>query len=264
MKPFRLTDDEWYARLQASTTNSSLGLPGFPPDDLQIKWIGSAGAQSLIEAFRFYKLIKYKSDLKFGPILDFGCGYGRMIRFYLNDLSSDQLYGVDTDSNILNELRKSNVPGTFSRIDSMGSLPLPDGHFGTIYAYSVFTHLPEDVQSHWLAEIGRVLKPGGVFVATVESPRVFNYFLSTDYSDPSLHSWIAGNARRLQTEPQFASDFRSKGFSFLPGGTPHYGDAFMTHEYVRSHWNRWFEIEEFQDDGQNFFQAVVIGKRRAA
>lgn len=261
LQPFNLPDEEWYSRLKASASDSSLGLPGFPSDELQIGWIGSAGAKSLAEAFSFYKLIKNKSDLQLGPILDFGCGYGRMIRFFLNVVSSDQLYGVDVNPDILEELYKTHVPGKFSKIDTMGKLPFPDGYFGIVYAYSVFTHLPENVQDHWLAEIVRVMKPGGVFVATVESPRVFNYFRSVDYSDTSLHPWIAGNGRRIQTDPQAVSDFNTKGFYFL-SGTPYYGDAFMTHEYVHSHWGRWFVIDEILDEGQQFFQAVVIARSR--
>lgn len=258
--PFQLSDNEWYARLQASVEDTSLRLPRFPPGELQTKWIGSSGIQSLIEAFSFYRLIKKRADLRLGPILDFGCGYGRIIRFFLNDFPSDQLYGVDTQVEILEECRKTEVPGHFSHIDPMGKLPFPDRYFGTVYAYSVFTHLPEHVQDNWLAEIYRVLKRGGTLIATVEPPRVFDYFASIDLSDNTLHPWTAGNGRRIQTDPSYVRAFQSKGFAYLPGGTSHYGDAFMTLDYVRSHWGHWFHVEDFLDDASQFFQAVVIAK----
>jgi SAM-dependent methyltransferase len=36
--------------------------------------------------------------------------------------------------------------------------------FDAIYAFSVFTHMPGDVQKRWLEEFLRILKPGGLLI----------------------------------------------------------------------------------------------------
>ena len=36
-----------------------------------------------------------------------------------------------------------------------------------VYAYSVFTHIPLELQGSWLEEICRILRPGGFFLCTV-------------------------------------------------------------------------------------------------
>jgi len=46
-----------------------------------------------------------------------------------------------------------------------------EGSFGLIYTFSVFTHLSEALQVSWLAELSRVLKPGGYLLLTTTRPR---------------------------------------------------------------------------------------------
>ena len=45
-------------------------------------------------------------------------------------------------------------------------LPLPDAHFDVVTAFSVFTHIDE-LDSPWLLELRRILKPGGLLDATI-------------------------------------------------------------------------------------------------
>ena len=51
-------------------------------------------------------------------------------------------------------------------------LDFPDGKFGLIYSYSVFTHLSADRQKPWMKELVRVLRPGGMLLLTVSGKRV--------------------------------------------------------------------------------------------
>ena len=176
--PYRLADADWLTLLERSYLDSSLGLPGFPPEDVQSQWIGTPGIDSLRQAFSFYLKIKTVATLGEGPILDFGVGYGRISRVFLNDVAADQIYGVDTNAAILKRCREAGVPGQFLLIEPEGSLRFPDKMFSVVYAFSVFSHLPEAVQDRWLAEIARVAKSGATFVATVNSRSVLDHFRS--------------------------------------------------------------------------------------
>jgi SAM-dependent methyltransferase len=56
----------------------------------------------------------------------------------------------------------SNLPFAEVRVtDLEPPLPYADSSFGLVYAFSVFTHLSEDLQHAWIGESRRVLEPGG-------------------------------------------------------------------------------------------------------
>lgn len=185
--------------LRRSVTDATLGLPGFPSPDLQRRFIGSDGVASLHEVDKFFQLIGDHVDLSLAaPALDFGCGYGRMTRALLNWMRPSDIFAADTDAYALEQSELTGVPGTRFQIEADGRLPCKTQQFGLIFAYSVFTHLPEILQAHWLSELARVLRPGGVLVATVESPRVFDFFAEVDLSDKSIHPWLAKNAKAIQ------------------------------------------------------------------
>jgi len=209
---------------------------------------------------RFYSHIKSKVDLaNVGRVLDFGSGYGRMSRAFLNDLDASSIAGVDTDPEILRMCLDTGVPGDYRLISPAGALPFPNEHFGLVYAYSVFTHLPENLQVHWLKEIRRVLKPGGTLIATVEPPRVFEHFAKLDINDETLHPWLLGNAKRIQTDPTIRAAFDDGGFTYF--GSEVYGDTFMSSRYVHRRWGEYFTVVEYLDDPRCFFQAVVTAVR---
>ncbi len=53
---------------------------------------------------------------------------------------------------------------------SVPSLPIEDNSLDAVTAYSVFTHI-EAIETAWLAEIRRVLKPGGIAWLTVHTEK---------------------------------------------------------------------------------------------
>jgi SAM-dependent methyltransferase len=58
-------------------------------------------------------------------------------------------------------------PGRFLATTPVPPLPYPSEHFDLVYCLSVFTHLSESMQDLWLAELNRILKPGGVLLLTI-------------------------------------------------------------------------------------------------
>jgi len=100
-------------------------------------------------------------------VLDFGCGCGRTIRWFLTAGGGAEFHGVDVDAEAIDWCAQNLKPGRFLATPPMPPLPYPNDHFDFIYCLSVFTHLNESMQDLWLAELTRVLKPGGVLLLTV-------------------------------------------------------------------------------------------------
>lgn len=275
----RLSDPKWLRVLKRSIKEpviDGVRLPGFPPAELQSHTVGSAFDRTLVEAGNFYTYAKNVCATHGhliepnSQILDFGVSWGRIIRFFMKDVEPDNLHGVDVDVRYLEAARGTGVPGRLQRIDPLGRLPYDDAQFDLVYAYSVFTHLPENVQDHWLAEIARTLKPGGLLIATVEPPRFIDYFLRLRpdgkklHPWQKLHPWHAAMARKIQADAGMKARLEDKGFVYIPDGdgvNETYGDCAMTPAYAREHWGRYLEVLEFLDDPARFWQAVVVARK---
>jgi SAM-dependent methyltransferase len=53
-------------------------------------------------------------------------------------------------------------------------LPFDDASFDFVYAISVLTHLPEDLQRPWMVEPSRVIEPGGILMLTLSGEGDFD------------------------------------------------------------------------------------------
>ena len=100
-------------------------------------------------------------------VLDFGCGCGRTIRWFLEHNGSTEFHGADVDPDAIAWCQVNLPAGHFVTNAPDPPLTYPAGHFDIVYCYSVFTHLDETLQDAWLAELDRVLIPGGVLFITV-------------------------------------------------------------------------------------------------
>jgi SAM-dependent methyltransferase len=93
-------------------------------------------------------------------ILDWGCGCGRILRHW-SELPGTRVFGCDLNPKMVEwctaHLDFANVTVT----DISPPLPYADSSFDLLYAFSVFTHLSEDLQDSWMRESLRVLKPEG-------------------------------------------------------------------------------------------------------
>ncbi|QNK80973.1 bifunctional 2-polyprenyl-6-hydroxyphenol methylase/3-demethylubiquinol 3-O-methyltransferase UbiG [Nakamurella sp. PAMC28650] len=114
------------------------------------------------------------------PLLDWGCGAGRLAVGALETLSNFVGYdGVDVQADLIRWAQRHIArPGvTFKWVDVSNArynprgtaqrvIPGGDGHYGTFYAYSVFSRMvTADVQGY-LSEILRLLRPTGFAFVT--------------------------------------------------------------------------------------------------
>ncbi len=98
-------------------------------------------------------------------VLDFGCGCGRVMRWW-KDLEGTRLHGTDYNPYLVEWCRQNLPFAEFSVNGLEAGLALPGDAFDLVYSYSVFTHLPAELQRPWLDELVRVTAPGGLLVLT--------------------------------------------------------------------------------------------------
>jgi SAM-dependent methyltransferase len=96
----------------------------------------------------------------FDAILDWGCGCGRILRHW-SGLAKPRVYGCDIDERMVAWCADHLDFADVTVNDISPPLPYPDSTFDLVYAFSVFTHLSEDLQRAWIRECLRVLKPEG-------------------------------------------------------------------------------------------------------
>ncbi|HDX9631971.1 TPA: class I SAM-dependent methyltransferase [Bacillus cereus] len=78
-------------------------VPMFPPEEIQQQFVGASYEHALYEAYLFYSHVKtYAQNLGVPlnnerKILDFGCGWERIIRFFFKDVHDENLLGIDVD-----------------------------------------------------------------------------------------------------------------------------------------------------------------------
>lgn len=155
----------WRERPDAEATVG--GLP-VPPPRLRMLVAGTADRAWFLESGHAHT--EFLRDLLDGVgqpipemtrILDFGCGCGRMLRWW-EDIPSVAIHGCDYNPSLVGWCN-ANLEFAEVRANRLSPpLPYPDEHFDLLYALSIFTHLTTELAERWLAEMHRVIRPGGM------------------------------------------------------------------------------------------------------
>ncbi len=229
---------------------ASAGL--LPPDHLQVRQVGTVwgshfyteGRVILDQVAALFREAGHPLE-EAGSILDFGCGCGRLLANFPQFPHRGEIWGSDLDGESIawNQAHLGHV-GQFRANAALPPTAFRDGQFDAIYTISVFTHLPEAVQFAWLAELRRILRPGGILVATVHSRDI----------------WEA-NVQGQKAEVE------ERGFAYRKGdyteGLPeHYMSAYHSEAYIRAHWTWFFELAGFREKYIHGHQAAAVLRRR--
>lgn len=122
-------------------------------------------------------------------LLDWGCGCGRVLRHW-SGLAGTRIVGCDINPRMV-QWCNENLPFTEANVNGLSPpLPYGDETFDLVYAFSVMTHLSEELQHAWVEECGRVLKPGGYLLFST----LGEYFVSRDrLTADERHLFESGN-----------------------------------------------------------------------
>lgn len=268
-----MSDRQWLETLLKSLDRSvvdGIEMPGFPPEELQRQFVGTSGQVALNEAFKFYSEIKRyagKLGLKLGRdsrIMDFGSGWGRIIRFFLKDVAAENLYGIDVDSEMTDICTNTVKHGNYIAIKPLPPLEFSEGCFDIIYAYSVFSHLAEPVQIKWVEEFSRILKPGGILVVTTQARSFIELCRTLRNQSNTSNNWYHALAHSFVDTEAALADYDSGKFLYSPtgGGGPRdasfYGEAVIPPGYVKREWTKYLALCDFIDDPALLSQALIV------
>lgn len=132
-------------------------------------------------------------------LLDLGAGAGIVNQMNFHGIAS-RVCGVDPDPRVAN-----NPYLDEGKVGLGDAIPYADEAFDIVFADNVLEHLvtPEDV----FAEVKRVLKPGGVFIA--KTPNAWHYMPLIARSTPhSFHNWF-NRLRGREAEDTFPTQYRA-------------------------------------------------------
>jgi SAM-dependent methyltransferase len=130
--------------------------------DCQVEYWNRIGpGKAFAHPVNFERLKQYLSSNS--HIVDVGCGYGRALRL-LFEQGYRNLVGFDPAPAMV-EMARTNFPAiAFEVLDSPPQLPLADDSVDGLLLFSVLTCVPTNAgQRDIVEEVGRVLKPGGLF-----------------------------------------------------------------------------------------------------
>jgi ubiquinone/menaquinone biosynthesis C-methylase UbiE len=269
----RASDEFWlWAFTEGYRTDERLRqiLPAFPPEEVQLRFTGAAGDQTMQEAFGVYSLVRSLTAQHLGrpleSVLEFGCGWGRVIRLFLRDVEPERLQGIDCMPAAIEICKATNPYCQFTLIDPFPPTALPDASFDLVYLYSVFSHLSEDAHLKWLAEFHRILKPGGLVVATTR-PRDFILYCAEQRAQRQNAAWAQGTVQAFKDTKDALARYDRGEFLYEPLGggdvldASFFGETCIPQAYVRQHWTRLFEFVGYLDDRRYSLQNVIVVRK---
>ena len=140
--------------------------PPLPPRRLMVRVAGTADADWFLRSGRAaYDAIAAHVPLaEVESVLDFGCGCGRVTRYWADFAGTAS--GSDVNTKAVDWCR-TNLPFARFEVNRLEPpLAFADESFDLVYALSVFTHLTAELQLAWRDELRRVLRPGGRLLMT--------------------------------------------------------------------------------------------------
>ena len=143
-------------------------------------------------------------------ILDFACGYGRLLRLLTHSVQPSQVWAAEIQADavrfVSEEYGVASVPSAYDPDEFR-----PGRSFDFIWVASLFSHLPDHLFHRWLARLADLLTPAGVLCLSVHDERL----LPADIPMPASGIHFIGTSEIEELDNRA------------------YGTTFVTEDYVR-------------------------------
>lgn len=151
------------------------------------------------------------SDITGCSVLDVGCGLGAIDQLLVEDYGAASVVGIDLDPALLASMRarieRTHLSDRIRGVKvAAGPLPFADAEFDVVFSKDSLVQIPD--KPHIFAEVLRVLRPGGRFIAS-------DWLRGggAEYSAEMLEFFrLEGIAYNMATLAQSARDLRAAGF----------------------------------------------------
>jgi 2-polyprenyl-3-methyl-5-hydroxy-6-metoxy-1,4-benzoquinol methylase len=253
-----VSDEVWRDVIAQSALDpmiDGIAFPLLPDEATQRHFVGSTLAQNVNVPFQYYKAVKDTYESKFGEIdvqtrlLDVGSGWGRMIRFFIKDIAPSNLMGCDVDPksiNICDTCFRGEL--NFQLIRTLPPTSYEDEYFHIVEGYSVFSHLSCYAVMLWMHEYFRILKPGGMLAMTVWKQNRIDFIRklqSEPLRTPDTERYYYDLQSSFSPHCELEEDlYKKTGFVYIPyrpDTETTYGEAFVSPDFLASHWSTFFE-----------------------
>lgn len=265
---FRDLDDDLWALLlnqnQRAYPRIAALLPDLPEAGLQLNWNGAHGLRLTNQSKAFYRHAREQlADhggvaLADATVLDYGCGWGRLTRFFARDVAPGSLLACDPVEEILDVCRELRVPATLARSEfSPERLPF-DRPVHLAYSFSVFTHISEQAALASLRAIHSSLAPGGILVLTIRPPAYLDL-------DEKMHAARDALEPGALAEPRyiFVPHPHDPGHPQYESEAMSYGETVITLPYVRERWSDLFELVDVKAIPEDLYQVAITLRKRS-
>jgi Methyltransferase domain len=229
-------------------------LPRMASDEVQKSWTGADGRALMTQTLTFVRLVGQNFQSITGEplhqhaILDFGCGWGRIIRmlYYFSDPAL--IYGCDPWDKSIQICRDDRVLGNLAVSDYLPQrLPFERRQFDLVLAFSVFTHLSERAAATALEVLGGALSERGLLAITI---RPVEYW--------RIHKGLSASDRAALEAAHAARGFAYRPHNRAPvDGDITYGDTSMTLDYFAQHFP-WLAIRKVERPAEDPYQTVLF------
>jgi len=237
-------------------SSACIEMAGFtqpPPKHLQQRVVGGYDKAFLASGYRLagdVETILQSHGKSLGEcqrVFEWGCGCGRSLRAMKNLHPHLELFGTDIDAEAITWLQQHYAAiAQFKTNDHEPPIAFADRSFDLIYAVSVFTHLPEEMQFRWLADLARLLQPGGIALLSVHGE--------------SHHHKQSSQAQQILEDRGFYYDTGAHRTDGLP---EFYLNTYHTAEYIKREWSSYFTIREIVPLGFEGHQDVVVASAKS-
>ena len=237
----------------------STQLSALPEASEQAIWTGASGRELLQDSLSFSRIIVSRFEKLTGReitgarVLDYGCGFGRLLRIMSYYSDKVRLYGVDPWDRSIEICEKYRVPAILAQSEFLpASLPI-SGAFDLIYSYSVFTHTSERATKSALKALRQYTNSDTVLAFTIREVEFWRM-------------WAPSQGFTPEKIEELVSNHEVKGFSFEPinlepiDGDITFGNTSMTLNWISENILEWELIG--YDRGIDYTQTILFLRPR--
>jgi SAM-dependent methyltransferase len=175
-------------------------------------------------------------------VLDFGCGSGKVMRHFLPEAGGCELWGCDIDERSVDWINAELSPPLQAFANGeVPPLDQPSASFHLVWSVSVFTHLT-DHWAGWLAELHRVLRPGGLAIVSFLGGAMYEVWTEEEWQPERIGMLVLNHGQDWEL-----------------GGPTVFHSPWWLHE----HWGRAFEIVELREGTAPREHGLVLLRRRS-